>query len=68
LRVSSSVCEGRAAARENPPSDSPDTPPPYSGDPIESSRLFDRIVDIDGKPNRYQAMNDREWITVLIRP
>jgi threonine dehydrogenase-like Zn-dependent dehydrogenase len=35
---------------------------------IEPGRVFDRIVDLDGVPEGYRAMNERESIKVLIRP
>jgi len=35
---------------------------------IEPGRVFDRTVDLDGVPEGYRAMNDRESIKVLVRP
>jgi threonine dehydrogenase-like Zn-dependent dehydrogenase len=35
---------------------------------IEPGRVFDRVVDLDGVPEGYRAMNDRESIKVLVRP
>jgi threonine dehydrogenase-like Zn-dependent dehydrogenase len=35
---------------------------------IEPGRVFDRTVDLDGVPNGYRAMNDRESIKVLVKP
>ena len=35
---------------------------------IEPGRVFDRTVDLDGVPEGYRAMNDRESIKVLIEP
>lgn len=35
---------------------------------IEPGRVFDRIVDLDGVPDGYRAMNDREALKVLVRP
>jgi threonine dehydrogenase-like Zn-dependent dehydrogenase len=35
---------------------------------IEPGRVFDRVVDLDGVPDGYRAMNDREAIKVLVRP
>ena len=35
---------------------------------IEPGRVFDRVVDLDGVPDGYQAMNDREAIKVMVRP
>jgi threonine dehydrogenase-like Zn-dependent dehydrogenase len=33
---------------------------------IEPGRVFDRVTDLDGVPNGYRAMNDRESIKVMI--
>jgi len=33
---------------------------------IEPGRVFDRVTDLDGVPDGYRAMNDREAIKVLI--
>jgi threonine dehydrogenase-like Zn-dependent dehydrogenase len=33
---------------------------------IEPGRVFDRVVDLDGVPDGYRAMNDRESIKVLV--
>ena len=33
---------------------------------IEPGRVFDRVTDIEGVPDGYQAMNDRESIKVMI--
>jgi threonine dehydrogenase-like Zn-dependent dehydrogenase len=33
---------------------------------IEPGRVFDRVTDLDGVPDGYRAMNDRETIKVLI--
>lgn len=33
---------------------------------IEPGRVFDRVTDIDGVPDGYRAMNDRESIKVMI--
>jgi threonine dehydrogenase-like Zn-dependent dehydrogenase len=33
---------------------------------IEPGRVFDRVADLDGAPDGYRAMNDRESIKVLI--
>ena len=33
---------------------------------IEPGRVFDRVTDLDGVPDGYRAMNDRESIKVLI--
>jgi threonine dehydrogenase-like Zn-dependent dehydrogenase len=35
---------------------------------IEPGRVFDRIVDLEGVPDGYRAMNDRESIKVLVKP
>jgi threonine dehydrogenase-like Zn-dependent dehydrogenase len=35
---------------------------------IEPGRVFDRTVDLDGVPDGYRAMNDREALKVLIQP
>jgi threonine dehydrogenase-like Zn-dependent dehydrogenase len=34
---------------------------------IEPGRVFDRVTDIEGVPDGYRAMNDRESIKVMIR-
>jgi threonine dehydrogenase-like Zn-dependent dehydrogenase len=34
---------------------------------IEPGRVFDRTIDLDGVPDGYRAMNDREAIKVLIQ-
>ena len=33
---------------------------------IEPGRVFDRVTNLDGVPDGYRAMNDRETIKVLI--
>ena len=33
---------------------------------IQPGRVFDRVTDLDGVPDGYRAMNDREAIKVLI--
>ena len=33
---------------------------------IEPGRVFDRVTDLDGVPDGYRAMNDRESIKVMI--
>ena len=33
---------------------------------IEPGRVFDRITNIDGVPDGYRAMNERESIKVMI--
>jgi threonine dehydrogenase-like Zn-dependent dehydrogenase len=35
---------------------------------IEPGRVFDRTVGLDGVPDGYQAMNDREAIKVMVKP
>ena len=35
---------------------------------IEPGRVFDRTVRLDGVPDGYRAMNDREAIKVMIDP
>ena len=35
---------------------------------IEPGRVFDRTVDLDGVPDGYRAMNDRESIKILVNP
>src|SRR5436190_8265349 len=35
---------------------------------IEPGRVFDSTVDIDGVPDGYRAMNDRQALKVMIRP
>lgn len=35
---------------------------------IEPGRVFDRTVGLDGVPDGYRAMNDRESIKVMVRP
>ena len=35
---------------------------------IEPGRVFDRSVDLDGVPEGYRQMNDRESIKVLVKP
>ena len=35
---------------------------------IEPGRVFDRVVDLDGVPDGYRAMNERESIKVLVKP
>ena len=35
---------------------------------IDPGRVFDRTVDLNGVPDGYRAMNDREALKVLIRP
>jgi threonine dehydrogenase-like Zn-dependent dehydrogenase len=35
---------------------------------IEPGRVFDRTVGLDGVPDGYRAMNDRESIKVMVAP
>ena len=35
---------------------------------IDPGRVFDRIVDLDGVPDGYQAMADRQAIKVMVKP
>jgi threonine dehydrogenase-like Zn-dependent dehydrogenase len=35
---------------------------------IEPGRVFDRVVPLDGVPDGYRAMNDREAIKVMVQP
>jgi threonine dehydrogenase-like Zn-dependent dehydrogenase len=35
---------------------------------IQPGKVFDRTVDLDGVPDGYKAMNDRESIKVMIKP
>jgi threonine dehydrogenase-like Zn-dependent dehydrogenase len=35
---------------------------------IEPGKVFDRSVGLDGVPDSYRAMNDRESIKVMVRP
>jgi hypothetical protein len=35
---------------------------------IEPGRVFDRVVDLDGVPDGYHAMNEREAIKVMVQP
>ena len=35
---------------------------------IEPGRVFDRTVDLDGVPDGYRAMADRESIKVMVQP
>jgi threonine dehydrogenase-like Zn-dependent dehydrogenase len=35
---------------------------------IEPGRVFDRVVGLDGVPDGYRAMNDREALKVMVRP
>ena len=46
----------------------PDLLPDVLDGRIDPGRVFDRTVDLDGVPDGYRAMNDREALKVLIRP
>jgi threonine dehydrogenase-like Zn-dependent dehydrogenase len=35
---------------------------------IEPGRVFDRVTDLDGVPDGYRAMNEREAIKVMVEP
>ena len=35
---------------------------------IEPGRVFDRTVGLDGVPDGYRAMNEREALKVMVRP
>jgi threonine dehydrogenase-like Zn-dependent dehydrogenase len=35
---------------------------------IEPGRVFDRVVDLDGVPDGYRAMNERKSIKVMVEP
>ena len=35
---------------------------------IEPGKVFDRTVDLDGVPDGYRAMADREALKVLVKP
>ena len=35
---------------------------------VEPGKVFDRTVDLDGVPDGYRAMADREALKVLVRP
>jgi hypothetical protein len=43
-------------------------PPDVLEGRIEPGRVFDRTVDLDGVPDGYRAMNDREALKVLVHP
>jgi threonine dehydrogenase-like Zn-dependent dehydrogenase len=42
--------------------------PDVLGGNIEPGRVFDRTVPLDGVPDGYRAMNDREAIKVMVKP
>jgi threonine dehydrogenase-like Zn-dependent dehydrogenase len=42
--------------------------PEVLGGVIDPARVFDRTVGLDGVPDGYKAMNERESLKVLIRP
>ena len=46
----------------------PDLLPDVLGGRIDPGRVFDRTVDLDGVPDGYRAMNNREALKVMIRP
>jgi threonine dehydrogenase-like Zn-dependent dehydrogenase len=35
---------------------------------IEPGRVFDRVTNLDGVPDDYRAMNERESIKVMVKP
>jgi hypothetical protein len=35
---------------------------------IEPGRVFDRVVSLDGVPDGYRAMNEREALKVMVKP
>jgi threonine dehydrogenase-like Zn-dependent dehydrogenase len=35
---------------------------------IEPGRVFDRVTNLDGVPDGYRAMNEREAIKVMVKP
>jgi hypothetical protein len=35
---------------------------------IQPGRVFDRVVGLDGVPDGYRAMNDRQALKVMVRP
>jgi threonine dehydrogenase-like Zn-dependent dehydrogenase len=35
---------------------------------IQPGRVFDRTVDLDGVPEGYRAMNERDSIKVMVEP
>jgi threonine dehydrogenase-like Zn-dependent dehydrogenase len=43
-------------------------PPDILDGRIEPGRVFDRVVDLDGVPDGYRAMNERESIKVMVEP
>jgi threonine dehydrogenase-like Zn-dependent dehydrogenase len=46
----------------------PDLLPDVLEGRIDPGRVFDRTVDLDGVPDGYRAMNEREALKVMIRP
>jgi threonine dehydrogenase-like Zn-dependent dehydrogenase len=35
---------------------------------INPGRVFDKLTDLDGVPDGYRAMNEREALKVMIKP
>ena len=35
---------------------------------LEPGRVFDRTVGLDGVPDGYRAMNEREALKVMVKP
>src|SRR3954453_14001026 len=46
----------------------PDLRPDVLEGRIDPGRVFDRTVDLDGVPDGYRAMNEREALKVMVRP
>ncbi len=46
----------------------PDLLPDVLEGRIDPGRVFDRTVGLDGVPDGYRAMNDRESIKVMVKP
>jgi threonine dehydrogenase-like Zn-dependent dehydrogenase len=42
--------------------------PDILGGTIEPGRIFDRTVDLDGVPDSYRAMDEREALKVIVEP
>jgi len=43
-------------------------PPDILDGRIEPGKVFDRTVDLEGVPDSYRAMADRESIKVMVQP
>jgi len=35
---------------------------------IQPGRVFDRVVDLNGVPDGYRAMNERKALKVMVKP